>query len=210
MKGPAKPAPDSYLGSHDAALPPSAPFDPKQAEIPQPVFGENLRYLFRPPPLSQQPSNGWAGPSTCPEIPEVDMRDAELSPVRPQPGRNFGQTSEDTARRRVYEEVVREEWGREEPESPDRRRISNAAVRRLARKRRDARSHTRTKRQRDTSKASYSDEEDASGDDDEDSDGGSPVKGRQRAVTRNTSNHYTLNMPGPPPVKTDTPYVLLG
>ncbi|KAL5534708.1 hypothetical protein ACEPAG_1172 [Sanghuangporus baumii] len=204
--------------SHDTALPPPAPFDPKKgqgvAEIPQPVFGENLRYLFRPPPLSQQPSNGWAGPSTYTEIPEVDMKDAELSPARPPPGRIFGQSRTEQAKQRgdAEGEPLDEERGRrDDVESPERRRISNAAVRRIARRRRDVRTHGRTNRLRDKSKASYSDDEDASGDE-EDSDGESPRKGRQvqRAVTRNTSNHYTLNMPGPPPVKTDTPYVLLG
>ena len=43
---------------------------------------------------------------------------------------------------------------------------------------------------------------------DNEDDRGSSRKGR--TVTRNTSNHYTLNMPGPAPVKTDTPYILLG
>lgn len=29
-------------------------------------------------------------------------------------------------------------------------------------------------------------------------------------VTQNTSNHYTLNMPGPAPQQSDLPYILLG
>ncbi|OCB89243.1 hypothetical protein A7U60_g3610 [Sanghuangporus baumii] len=205
--------------SHDAALPPPAPFDPKKGqgltEIRQPVFGENLHYLFRPPPLSQQPSNGWAGPSTCAEIPEVDMKDAELSPARPPPGRSFGQSRTEQTKKRGDEEddmLDENRERRDDVENPERRRISNAAVRRIARRRKDARTHGRLNRLRDKSKATYSDDDDMSGDEEEDSDGESPRKGRQvqRAVTRNTSNHYTLNMPGPPPVKTDTPYVLLG
>lgn len=29
-------------------------------------------------------------------------------------------------------------------------------------------------------------------------------------VTQNTSNHYTLNLPSPPPPQSDLPYILLG
>ena len=29
-------------------------------------------------------------------------------------------------------------------------------------------------------------------------------------ITQNTSNHYTLNLPGPAPTRSDLPYVLLG
>ena len=35
-------------------------------------------------------------------------------------------------------------------------------------------------------------------------------EGRVTPVTQNTSNHYTLNLPGPANPRSDTPYVLLG
>ncbi|EJD04486.1 uncharacterized protein FOMMEDRAFT_19705 [Fomitiporia mediterranea MF3/22] len=197
----------SLKRSHDTAIPPPAPFDPKKGvqDIPQPVFGENLRYLFRPPHLTQ-PSNPWAGPSSM-EIPEVDMKDVELSPPRPPPHSSFGQAGESSrVRMEEMNEGAENAEARQGNESPERRLISNAAVRRIARKRKDGRARSRSNRIRKGSRATDADEEDDSVD--EEDEDGSPRKGR--ALTRNTSNHYTLNLPGPPPVKTDTPYILLG
>lgn len=46
--------------------------------------------------------------------------------------------------------------------------------------------------------------------DDSDEDEDSDDEGRVTPLTQNTSNHYTLNMPGPAPPQSDLPYVLLG
>lgn len=191
-------------GSHDTALPPPAPFDPKKGfeNVPssQTVFGGDLHYLFRP--VVTQPSNAWAGPP--PEIPEVDMKDIELSPVR-QPLRSGpGQSNSESTRERDRRDHSDRGHG-EENESPERRRISNAAVRRIARERQETRGKNRS---RDKSRIVDADDDEESTDN-EDYDDDEPSR-KGRALTRNTSNHYTLNMPGPAPVKSETPYILLG
>lgn len=42
------------------------------------------------------------------------------------------------------------------------------------------------------------------------SDSDDDTSGPHRPLTRNTSNHYTLNLPATPPHQSDLPYVLLG
>lgn len=49
-----------------------------------------------------------------------------------------------------------------------------------------------------------------SGNDDEESDLSTEENDEVAPMTRNTSNHYTLNMPAPAPPPSETPYVLLG
>lgn len=199
----------SITGTHSTAHPPPSPFDPKNsAPQSRPIFGENVHYLFKPPHLSQaQPQPPSSQPYLAQDIPDVIMRDAELSPQRP----NRHQPDEISSRRKWKGD----EFDKEN-ESPERRVISNAAVRRLAR-RQNGELTSRSRRHRSrgqhgegasskgTERSSYSDDDDS----DEYDEYGSPKK-KGRAVTRNTSNHYTLNMPGPAPAKTDTPYVLLG
>lgn len=89
-----------------------------------------------------------------------------------------------------------------EEDSPEKRLISNAAVRRLARKRNNK---GRSNRDRGGSRLAEVEDAEDSEDDGYDSDG-SP----RRPITQSTSNHYTLNMPGPTQHRTETPYVLLG
>ncbi|KAH8101450.1 Di-sulfide bridge nucleocytoplasmic transport domain-containing protein [Cristinia sonorae] len=50
----------------------------------------------------------------------------------------------------------------------------------------------------------YTGDEGSEGDEDDDE------EEEYGAVVRNTSNHYTLNVPAPAPPKSDTPYILLG
>ena len=197
-------------GTHSTALPPPSPFDPKDENLQsRPVFGENVRYLFKPPHLGQtQPS---AAPATYPlqEIPDVSMGDAELSPQRPTQSQSGERSGRDRSQGSDWDKE--NECGRLENESPERRVISNAAVRRLARKQ-NGELKSRSRRYRSKGRNGVRDEQQ---DDDEDyssdeyDEYGSPRK-KEVAVTRNTSNHYTLNMPSPAPVKTDTPYILLG
>jgi len=47
-------------------------------------------------------------------------------------------------------------------------------------------------------------------DTDQGSDSGSDMDDHITPITQNTANHYTLNMPVPPTVTSETPYILLG
>lgn len=47
-------------------------------------------------------------------------------------------------------------------------------------------------------------------DDVDDSDSDDETDRAMSALTQNTSNHYTLNIPAPPPPQSDLPYILLG
>ncbi|KAI5119799.1 hypothetical protein M0805_006596 [Coniferiporia weirii] len=189
--------------THSTANPPPSPFDPKKSQdsAPRPVFGENVRYLFRPPHLAQ-PS--WSTPAH--ETPDIDMKDVEVTPPPPQP--NFGRTRNDPGEGREAEDDAGNNAEGDEDESAERRLISNAAVRRIARRRvgKPAQSHPSRLRLRTRFDDSIEGEDES--EDEEYDDDGSPKK--SRAVMRKTSNHYTLNMPGPAPVKGDTPYILLG
>lgn len=205
------PRADETTGTHSAALPPPSPFDPKDANTQsRPIFGENVRYLFKPPHIAQtQPSHASTS-YPIHEIADVIMRDAELSPQRP-----TQQQAEDARSGRSRTQVddcdKENDRGRVEDESPERRMISNAAVRRLARRQNgDLKSRSRRYRSRalNGERGGEEDEEDDDASDEYDEYGSPKKKGV--AVTRNTSNHYTLNMPGPAPVKADTPYILLG
>ena len=48
------------------------------------------------------------------------------------------------------------------------------------------------------------------GDEDDLASGSESEEGTVTPLTQNTSNHYTLNMPGPGPAQSDLPYILLG
>ena len=85
----------------------------------------------------------------------------------------------------------------DEKDGDGERAVALGAVRRVYRSRQRARARSRARRGK-----SRGVESDASGEsDDED---------EQGVVTQNTSNHYTLNMPGSVPHQSDLPYVLLG
>lgn len=89
-----------------------------------------------------------------------------------------------------------------EDEVTEKRKISNAAVRRLARKRN---SKGQSKHSRATSQLAEAQGDEDSDLDEIDDDGYSNLP-----VMQTTSNHYTLNMPGSAPTNPDTPSVLLG
>ncbi|KLO06320.1 hypothetical protein SCHPADRAFT_923200 [Schizopora paradoxa] len=174
--------------THSIANPPGSPFEPKNPSS-RPVFGENVHYLFNPPP-PQNSWPSWSTPSKQPDVSDVDMKDVEISPLRPGPS--------------SHEEEQNAGDGKEKEEegSPEKRLISNAAVRRLARKRNNK---GRSNRGRGGMRLDEVEDVEESEDEGYDSDG-SP----RRSVVQSTSNHYTLNMPGPATQKTETPYVLLG
>lgn len=82
------------------------------------------------------------------------------------------------------------------------RTMSLGGLRRVFKSRQKARSKsklaivtTRAKKQDDESDVDDSDEDD---------------NREITPITQNTSNHYTLNLPGPASTQSDTPYVLLG
>jgi len=64
------------------------------------------------------------------------------------------------------------------------------------------------RRGRQISKSSWSCQKLA--DTDQSSDSGSDMDAHITPITQNTANHYTLNMPVPPAVTSETPYILLG
>ncbi|KAH8120725.1 Di-sulfide bridge nucleocytoplasmic transport domain-containing protein [Phellopilus nigrolimitatus] len=168
---------------------PQSPFDPKknhEAE-PRPVFGENVRYLFRPPHLAQPT---WTTP--LPDTPEIDMKDVEITPPPHIPQPNFGRAKNSRGGEKDREEE--EDNGGNEDESPERRLISNAAVRRLARRRGQAggQARNRSSRLRTQMGAADADDGEESDEDDEYDGDGSPKK--SNAVAQ----------------RTDTPYILLG
>lgn len=122
------PRADETTGTHSAALPPPSPFDPKDASTQsRPIFGENVRYLFKPPHLAQtQPSHA---STSCPihEMPDVIMRDAELSPQRPT--QQQAQDARPGRTRTQGEDCDKEnDRGRVEDESPERRVISSGGA----------------------------------------------------------------------------------
>lgn len=84
------------------------------------------------------------------------------------------------------------------------RPMLNVAVKRVERARRNTVRRNNTGRRR----ARFYEQEDEGTDEEEYDDDGSPR--RPAAVSRNTSNHYTLNMPSPALPTPDMPYVLLG
>lgn len=190
-----------YIGSHSIANPPPTPFDPKSQEpATRQIFGENVRYLFNPPPVQYQTSTPGI------DVSDVDMKDVEVTPTHPpSPGKPHNKT-----------ETSRNDKQDIENEIPERRLISNAAVRRIKRSQKMSkpRSLNRSRSDRQAAGAQVMDGDEDDDEDSADDDGfendGSSRKLRLKPVTQNTSNHYTLNMTGPGPAKADTPYVLLG
>lgn len=199
-----------FQGTHSTANPPASPFDPKkaQASASRPVFGENVRYLFRPPETVASQSS-WLTPAH--ETPEIDMRDVEITPPRPALPVAQASSLSEYKRSQSSEKDVQGASGDEDDEnvSPERRLISNAALRRIARRRKqDGGGQRGRSRLGDLVRTGGQDEDEGSSDEDGYDGDGSPRK--SRAVTQTTSNHYTLNMPGPAPAKNETPYILLG
>lgn len=215
-------------GTHSIANPPASPFTAKSAAaggapIPRPVFGENIQYLFRPPEASasaftqHSPSvSSWLTPAhEAVATPEIDMRDVEITPPRPirrdSKGVERKVPGKSGDRNGVTEGESEDEEDGDGDTSFERRVISNAAVRRIARRRKQGGGAGRRTKSRLRELVRSGDAGEATGEySSEDDDYNGRRDGTGRAVVPTTSNHYTLNMPGPAPAKNETPYVLLG
>ncbi len=150
-----------------------------------PSFGtnQNTPFLFQTP--SRQPSQPY------PWVPPPNFSPSKAFP-QPSPSEEL-------------RDVDMSEVSPPKPEdSPNRGRlIATGALRRVYRARQQAGSSS--KLSRSYSREDRDDEQDVFDDSDPEDD--------HRAATpvaHNTSNHYTLNMPSPPPPQSDTPYILLG
>ena len=147
--------------------------------------------------------------------PEIDMRDVEITPPRPIRRDSKDRECKEPGKREARNGVTHGESEEEEDGDGDtsfeRRVISNAAVRRIARRRKQDRGagHRTKSLLRELIRSGDAGEVvgEYSSDDD---DYNGRHDGKGRAVVPTTSNHYTLNMPGPAPAKNETPYVLLG
>jgi hypothetical protein len=80
------------------------------------------------------------------------------------------------------------------------RAVASGALRRIFKKRQQSRDGRMGGRQREEDE--HDDADDSDSEDEEDR--------AMSALTQNTSNHYTLNIPAPPPPQSDLPYILLG
>lgn len=186
-----------WAGPYSIANPPASPFDPKRGSDTKPVFGNDVKYLFSPQvpvpdhrPSAHQPSSPWSWNGNNPSMPTPDTPDVHMNDVTPPPA----------AAAKEKLELVREG---EEIESPEVRRMSNAAVKRVERSRRRTKGRNWTARRRARTAGDGESDESDEEEDDEDGRALAPVK-------QSTSNHYTLNMPGPAVPASDTPYILLG
>lgn len=88
-----------------------------------------------------------------------------------------------------------------EKEGEEDRAIALGGLKRVFKSRQKARS--KSKLTLVTTRKGQDDQDDSDESDDESERGVTPI-------TQNTSNHYTLNLPGPAPAQSDLPYVLLG
>ncbi|CAA7264680.1 unnamed protein product [Cyclocybe aegerita] len=173
--------------SHDALSPstPSLLSTPQQR-----TFGsnQNVPFLFNPTPLPQTPQpHPWAPPpqfSPTKAFPlQHDVNDVDMTEASP--ARN--------------EEANAEASPTKDRELDKERPVATGGLRRVFKKR------TRHEENRVIARQRHLREEDEAG-----SDGESEDEGTRPPLRQATSNHYTLNMPAPPPPQSDLPYVLLG
>ncbi|EED84750.1 predicted protein [Postia placenta Mad-698-R] len=150
----------------------------------------NVPFLFQQPVPQSPHTPAWVPPphfSPAKAFPQPDIKDVDMAELSPP------KASQSLPVKEVKKEV-------ESGDGDGDRTVALGAMRRVFRSRQKARDRSRLRRGR-----SRSGEVDDS-DEDEDSDD----EGRVTPLTQNTSNHYTLNMPGPAPPQSDLPYVLLG
>lgn len=152
----------------------------------QPTFGQNTNvpFLFQQPAPQSPYTHAWAPPPHfSPEkaFPQPEIKDVEMSEQSPPKASRNSPEKENSN------------------ENDNDRPLALGAMRRVYNSRRRAieRGRTRmTNRKNDEAE--------------EESDDDSSDEGRLAPVTQNTSNHYTLNLPGPVTPQSDLPYVLLG
>lgn len=151
-----------------------------------PTFGgnPNVPFLFQEP-LPQSPhAPAWVPPphfSPAKAFPQPEVKDVDMAELSPP---KLSQTSP--------------EKDNENGAGGD-RSIALGAVRRVFKSRQRARERSRLGRGRSRGTDGDSSEEEESED-----------EGRVTPITQTTSNHYTLNLPGPAPPQSDLPYIMLG
>lgn len=174
----------------DINLPPS-PF-PVSAPEPTVAFGrvQNVPFMLNIPPPQTPRVHPWVPPSSpfiAKTFPQPDIRDvdmAEPSPPRPPPVEQSSRRSEDGP-----------------SEENKERAIAVGGLKRVFRSRQRAKG--KSKQAAGRTRVETEDEEDSEAE----------SEGESRAALvhrKQTSNHYTLNLPPPTAPRSDAPYVLLG
>lgn len=142
----------------------------------------NVPFMMNMPPPEAPSTPAW-DPH---ELKDIDM--AEASPPQPHAEQN---ENDDT-----------------HTESGGGRRIATGGMVRVFRSRQKQKERERSRLAITRTRAQVEDEDENedSGIESDDED----RNGRVTPITQNTSNHYTLNLPGPIAPQSETPYVLLG
>ncbi|KAK7688147.1 hypothetical protein QCA50_008517 [Cerrena zonata] len=166
----------------DALHPPTSPFPGPHT----PTFGrlQDVPFIFNTPPPQEPREYPWqppAGFSPTKAFPQTELRDVDMPDASPP--------------RPPSPEKEGEEDGHSD------RAIALGGLRRVFKSRQKARS--KSKLAIITTRKGEDRNDDSDESDEEGERGVTPI-------TQNTSNHYTLNLPGPAPVQSDMPYVLLG
>ncbi|KAI0791785.1 Di-sulfide bridge nucleocytoplasmic transport domain-containing protein [Abortiporus biennis] len=170
-------------GNVNEMNPPASPF-PSTPHTPQFGRNPNVPFIFNSPVPQTPHTPAWQPPphfSPQKAFPQPEVHDVDMS--EPSPGKPAS----------PEKEVEAEKNG-----ANGERAVALGGMRRVYRSRQIARERSRLGRAR-----SRVDDEDATDIDSEEEDQYGPV-------TQNTSNHYTLNLPGPAPQQSDLPYILLG
>ncbi|TCD63094.1 hypothetical protein EIP91_005998 [Steccherinum ochraceum] len=182
--------------------PPPSPFDAPQA----PSYSRigNVPFIFNTPPPQSLHQPPWIPPTSspikAPRFPEPELHDVDMSePSPPPPRAAVAEKPNGKAKAHAQDE---------EDEDREGRAIATGGLRRVFKSRQKARERSRLAVvvRRGKSRGRFSDDEESGGEDED----GEDEDEEYEAVVRNTSNHYTLNVPAPAPPKSDTPYVLLG
>ena len=160
--------------------PPPSPF----LQTPNtPIFGrnQNVPFIFNTPPPQTNPTHAWVPPPG-------------FSPVKafPQPELKDVDMTEVSPPKPANTE----KGDSAEDNSTQGRAVALGGLRRVYKSRQKMKEKRLVVKRR-----AQGDEEGSDADSDEDD---------YVPVTQNTSNHYTLNMPGPVPQQSDLPYILLG
>ncbi|KAH9836764.1 Di-sulfide bridge nucleocytoplasmic transport domain-containing protein [Rhodofomes roseus] len=166
---------------------PPAPAFPTPSHVDSfPSFGHNTNvpFLFNEPIPQTPHTPAWTPPpnfSPTKAFPQPEIKDVDMA---------------DSSPIRLGEQLLQKG---DEKEGEGERAVALGAVRRVYRSRQRARERSRARR----GKSRGLDQEGSDVTDESDDD-------ERGVVTQSTSNHYTLNMPGPAPPQSDLPYVLLG
>ena len=142
-----------------------------------------MPFLFQEPPPQSPFNHAWVPPPHfSPEkaFPQPEIKDVEMIEQSPPKTSRYSPEKENTN------------------DHDSDRPLALGAMRRVYNSRRRARERNQVRRPN------------SGHDDAEDSDDDSDDEGKLTPITQNTSNHYTLNLPGPAAAQSDLPYILLG